>query len=240
MQKHKKIKCLFCLFVVSAMAFITVKAAAVQAPLVFTQTYLGENFLCAQNALKIAYAELDREVTFLTLPSKRALKYANEGKADGEMIRVHGVEKDYPNLVKIPVPICEVDSVMIANEKVNISTYEDIKKYRLGITIGFVDHENLVKQYNIKAVKVVKNEILIKMILRDRVDVIFLTKSDAEKLIKSSKKVNLKILAGLSRQLFLYHYLHKNHQTLIPKITEQLTLMQLNKQLNLSDIKSNQ
>jgi ABC-type amino acid transport substrate-binding protein len=204
------------------MCLFSFKSSAAQEQLVFSRTLLGETFTCAHDALTSAYKKINKNISFLTLPNKRGLRMANTGDIDGEMLRIEGLELEHPNLIRIPVPICAVESVLIANERVTASKFEDFRKYRFGITIGFVDQENLVSKYQLNATKVIKNSILIDMLTRDRVDVIFLTKLDAAHMIDKSKKIKLKVLKGFNRKMFLYHYLHKKHRDLLPLITQAL------------------
>lgn len=198
------------------------KSSAAPEQLVFSRTLLGETFTCAHDALTSAYKKINKNISFLTLPNKRGLRMANTGEIDGEMLRVEGLELTHPNLIKIPVPICALESILIANERVKAKKFEDLNKYRLGITIGYVDQENLVRKYQLNATKVIKNNILIDMLLRDRVDVIFLTKREAKQIIDNSPKIQLKILEGFNRKMFLYHYLHKQHKNLVPLVTQAL------------------
>lgn len=201
---------------------ISIKSFAAPNPLVLSRTLLGETFTCAHDALIQAYKNLDIEVNFLTLPNKRGLRMANSGEIDGEMLRVADTEIHHPNLIQVPVPICSIESILVANERVMATTYEDLKKYRFGITIGYVDQENLVEKYQLNATRVIKNNTLLEMLMRDRVDVIFLTKLESKYIISKSRNTKLKVLQGFEREMLLYHYLHKKHKALVPQITNAL------------------
>lgn len=147
---------------------------------------------------------------------------SNSGKIDGEMLRVEGAELDYPNLIQIPVPICSISSVLIGNKRVVAKQYKDLRKYRFGITIGYVYQENLIRKYQLNATKVLKNQTLLEMLVRDRVDVIFLPIQEAQEMILKSPNVKLKIIEGFNRNTLLYHYLHKKHLNLLPSVTQAL------------------
>ncbi|MBD1389751.1 transporter substrate-binding domain-containing protein [Neiella sp. HB171785] len=221
-----------------ALSASTIAAEKIAAPraLVLTQNSLGKNFICAQDALAKAYRQLGIAVEYKIFPSKRALTIANAGKADGEMLRVAGANLQYPNLIQIPVPICQLTSVVIANGNVSATSFEQMRNYRLGITLGFVDHEHVAQQYKLNVVRVTEHDVLIDMLLKDRVDAIFLTENEAQQLIKKEEGSHLTIVRSLDRDLFLYHYLHKKHQDLVPLITEQLTQLERLGQINRTDI----
>lgn len=194
-------------------------------PLVFSQTPLGENFSCAHNALTNAYKNLNYDINFLTLPSKRSLKEANSGNVDGEMLRAIGVEKRYPNLIHVPIVLCSVESVLLANKAVTINSLADLKNYRIGITTGYVDQENIARKYNLNVMRAAKDEILQIMLLRDRVDIIFSTEQKAHTLLQKyqdNEKYNIYKVKTLNRKIDLYHYIHKKHQAILPMLTEEL------------------
>lgn len=57
----------------------------------------------AEQVLKQAYLRLGLQLQVKKLPGERSLYGANNGETDGELYRKIGMERDYPNLVIIPV-----------------------------------------------------------------------------------------------------------------------------------------
>jgi len=49
-----------------------------------------------------AFSRIGYRVIIKSLPSERALINANKGIDDGEILRIDGIQKMYPNLVKMP------------------------------------------------------------------------------------------------------------------------------------------
>lgn len=214
----------------------TAEALDVKRPsLVFTQTTLGHKFRCAHEALTKAYRQLNYNVKFQTLPNKRALKEASNGNTDGEMLRVEGLDFQFPDLIRVPVALCAVESVVLAKANVKATTFDQLFHYQIGITSGFVDQERLAKQYSLNVTKVHQNEILVKALFKNRVDAIFLTIKEAQKIVNDNAG-KYKIIASLNRDVYLYHYLHNKHASLVPAITEQLQIMEQTKQINLKNI----
>jgi polar amino acid transport system substrate-binding protein len=61
----------------------------------------------ASEILKVAYRRLGIEVVFEAIPQARSLIMSNEGKIDGEVTRLAGLEAQYPNLMMVPVVLIE-------------------------------------------------------------------------------------------------------------------------------------
>ena len=57
----------------------------------------------AAEILRVAYQQLGVSISFKTFPAERALVTSNKGRADGELVRIKGINKKYPNLIRVPV-----------------------------------------------------------------------------------------------------------------------------------------
>ena len=49
-------------------------------------------------------------------PSERSLQSANLGQVDGEGLRVEGLDKQYPNLIRVPEPYLRIAFVAFARD----------------------------------------------------------------------------------------------------------------------------
>ncbi len=66
---------------------------------------------------KTAYQKLGITVEINAFPSKRGIYLANDGKLiDGELSRISGIEKDYPNLIKVAVSLAYIDKVVFSKK----------------------------------------------------------------------------------------------------------------------------
>lgn len=222
--------------IIFACLFISFQSKAFfDEPLIFVQTHLGHKFQCAHNTLKKAYKSLDIDISIKTFPAKRALKMANEGHADGEMLRVKGIEASFPNLVHIPVPLCSVKSILVVNDKVKAKNYDELRKYRFGTVAGFAYQEDTIKKHKLNAIRVNQNKKLIDLMLINRVDAIFLSKQASIELLNNPQKKAFKILNEFTQSVYFYHYLHKKHYEIIPLITNELKKMELNGEIDLEE-----
>lgn len=190
--------------------------------LVFSRTSAGSVYSCAEDSLKTAYKALGYSITFIELPNRRALADANSGKVDGEMARVEEIELNYPNLVRIPVPLCTMQAVLVTKKSIELNELSDLKKYKIGITAGFVMQEKLVASLELNSLAAITKSSLKKMIRQDRVDIGLLVKPDAEAFVKHPKNKNFVISPNFTFDIHLYHYVHKKHDSLITSITQQL------------------
>jgi len=194
--------------------------------LTFSQSKLGSKFICAQQVLTQAYQQLGITVSFLTLPGKRSLKYSNSGEVDGEMLRMEGIETDYPNLLRVPIALCSLNFTVVANVEMNATSFSDLKGIDIGITRGYVNEERIAAKFDLNVIKVVRNEDLVNMLLKDRVKAIFTTELEAEKMSRAHEGNKFYKQDALTQNLFLYHYLHNKNEELLPLITLELRRLQ--------------
>jgi len=85
--------------------------AAQTLPVMNVSTLVGDDpaATISEMVLREAYRRLGRTLVVHQLPGERSLVYANEGKMDGELYRKLGLDRDYPNLVIVPVPLLTFD-----------------------------------------------------------------------------------------------------------------------------------
>ncbi len=176
--------------------------------------------------LKEAYKRNGIEIALEKLPGKRALISSNSGKTDGELLRVKGIQKQFSNLVIVPVPVYHVKIVAITHQKkIQINGVQSLKQYKLGILRGMVATEKLTNGMNRHEVNSAKS--LFSILKRGRIDAAIYLRADAEFFISTSPELKgLKILEPPLLTTTNYHFLNKKHQTLVPKITATLEDME--------------
>ena len=70
----------------------------------------------AAEIIRQAYATLGITVVYKTYPAERALMMSNRGLSDGELVRVKGIEANYPNLIRIPVSHVTADQMAFGTD----------------------------------------------------------------------------------------------------------------------------
>jgi len=180
----------------------------------------------AREVLTEAYGRLGHTVKILELPAARSVFISNEGAGvDGELFRVSGIETKFPNLVPIPVTLSFSDWVVVSKSNtIKVEGWHSIKPYVVGTRLGVITTDK--GTLGMEPTKVNTNKQLLKMLLSDRVDLIVLSKNNALKHTKGIEHKTLHILQPPIHRVPVYHFIHKKHAALIPKITSILQAMQ--------------
>jgi polar amino acid transport system substrate-binding protein len=185
----------------------------------FTTTTNGPGF--AEELLREALRRIGHDLAVLSLPPERALVNANAGIEDGDMFRAPGLEKDYPNLVRVPQPLLENDFVAFTlRADVDVQRWADLARYSVAHITGYkILERQLAGSTNVTTVR--DNELLLALLANGRADVIL-----------NSRWVGLWFArrAGLSlRELEppllrvpMFTYLHRRHQALVSPLAEAL------------------
>lgn len=84
-----------------------------------------------------AYSRIGYTAAFDRLPARRALEWANDGVTDGDLARIAGTEKQFPNLIRISIPVFRITALAFAvNDTRAISEWHDLKGLNIGIVRG--------------------------------------------------------------------------------------------------------
>lgn len=170
--------------------------------------------------LQFIYAKLNIKAKIIPLPGSRASFESNKGTLSGEVLRIYSYGEQFPNLIRIEPEIQYIQpTVFSKNENILINGWDSLSKYRIGIIRGFLWMENGVK--NIQEVTRVNTiEQLASMVNLDRIDVFISDKLNGMLILKKMKldKKIKPLSPPVSEKIKLYHYIHKKHKDLIPKI----------------------
>jgi len=172
-----------------------------------------------------AYAELGYEAVIWKLPPERALIMANDGMVDGEAARVSVIEKDYPNLIRVPTPLYlnrvaaftkrsdfdpETGFGGMGNNPVCICNgYKFLEKATTGMD------RHTVASY----------ERMLALLQSDRVEFALAEYID---ILPTLGKVKLDGIRVLDKPLAvnpMYHYLNRKHADLVPAVDAVLRRM---------------
>mgnify|MGYP001942286155 CR=1 FL=1 len=179
---------------------------------------------CAAIILTKAYEEIGYKLNFNVIPAQRALTEANNGRLDGVMNRIKGLEKKHPNLVRIATPICTntYSLYMLKNNK--LSSTGELVDLALGIKKGNTPLEKVFGK--LKPYKTTSYQQLISMLITHRLDVIAMNEAAFANAIRSKKyPTSIEDIVPVDYPFpinYGYHYLHKKHLDLIPLIGKKL------------------
>lgn len=215
--------CLAVLFVplVSSASGKVVLGTGISPPLVATAYAPG--FI--ESLATEAFARLGVELEVIILPSERALVNSNKGIDDGNLLRIAGLEKFYPNLVRVPEKLMDTEFVGYSMKEIpEGSGWDRLKCCAVAYVKGWKIFEANVQ--GAQAVSAVGNPIqMFGLIKEGRVDVGLYEKWQG---ILLARKVGLKDYRVLeppfaTREQFMY--LHKKHAALVPELARVLREM---------------
>lgn len=214
----------FCLFFVCLLLAWTIPASA------GTKLSLGflddEPAVICAAVLEAAYAKLGIEVEAVSMPAQRSLVESNDGRLDGEMGRIATIQAQYPNLIRIDVPIFTFQGVAWAcNNTTYVDGWESLRGYHVGVRIG-VRFAEIGTQGYPNIYKARSDEDAFQLLMEGRLDFVVSSYLVGRKI---GKKLGIDCLRVSGKPLVvgsMYHYLNKKNAALIPKITRTLQTME--------------
>ncbi len=180
----------------------------------------------AELVLVEAYGRLNINVEFIKYPDARSVIEANNGRTDGEVVRLETVLSQYTNLKKIPVPLfyTELSAFVHEDYEYNISDWDSLGRYSLVAIRGF----NFVEQKLAgKLTRIVKTSFeAVKLIEDNRAEVAVLNLFLGKIAIAETKTKHVKAISPPLSRKPTYHLVHKKHEALRPKLTAVLKDME--------------
>ncbi|MCH8620239.1 transporter substrate-binding domain-containing protein [Undibacterium sp. TS12] len=182
----------------------------------------------AEKIMEIAYRKLGWSININYLPGERSLRSSNNGEMDGELYRRLGMDRDYPNLVIVPVPLLTYEIVIFTNgTNFVVNGWESLRPY----TIGFVKGIKIIEQNTVgmklESAPTVRQAFQ-KMLL-GRSDVVVSNRISGQAALDEMKQTNISVLTPPLATFPVFHYLNKKHAALVPALTEILQKMQREK-----------
>jgi polar amino acid transport system substrate-binding protein len=178
----------------------------------------------SEEILKEAYARIGIAVTTQEFPGERALRMSNSGAVDGEVNRIRGIAKIYPNLRIVPVAINLIDGMAFTkNPEIKIKTWDSLSPYIIGLRTGAKFAEFGTQGMNV--ISVTTNDQVFRMLDKRRVDVAISTRIEGVLTVKNLKLRNIRLLEPPLLTIELFHFLNKKHEALTPRITKALEEM---------------
>ncbi len=181
----------------------------------------GDGFL--DRVAREAFARAGRRVRLVDLPAERGLRNANEGIEDGDLTRIAGMEKTYPNLVMVPEKIIDWRFSAFTRDPALTTTagWKSLLSYSVGIIKGWkIAETNLAKARQI--VYVEDAEQLFRLLAKNRVDAVVYSREMGQLLLKQRRLQNVRLVEPPldTREMFIY--LNKKHTPLIPGLVRAL------------------
>ncbi len=177
----------------------------------FLDIVIGEAFRRAGLRFKI-----------VRLSAERGLKNANDGLEDGELARIGGMEKMYPNLVPVPGKVVDYHFVAFTRQaNLTKASWDSLEPLSVGHLRGWKIYERSLKP-GTRITVVDTPEQLFSILDKNRIDVALYERSLGLALIKAMGIKNIHVVEPALTELEMFIYLHKKHADKVPAIAAAL------------------
>ncbi|HXA46937.1 MAG TPA: transporter substrate-binding domain-containing protein [Burkholderiaceae bacterium] len=181
----------------------------------------------ATRILSDAYAKLGITLKVVVMPGERSLISANSGVTDGELYRKGDLMNLYPNLRLVPIPIMHYEIVAFCRCKpFTVDGWGSLKAYRIGYIRGIKIVEQNTVGMNTEPVGTLE-QAFGKLEL-GRSDIVLANRATGIALLRTQQWNDVIVLQPALATFPVYHYLSRNHEELVPKLTEVLRQMEKN------------
>ncbi len=167
------------------------------------------------------------EAVLSRLPAERALLMVNEGYSDADVPRVAGLEKKYPNLIRVPEAVINYEFTAFMRHPVETElTWQGLEQKQVGMIIGWKIYENNVPK-NSRISRVSKPQQLFKLLFGNRVDIILYERYAGMEIIARNNYTDLAACRPPLAVKPMYLYLHRRHAALVAPLAELLREMKV-------------
>lgn len=173
-----------------------------------------------------AFERMGYKLETVHLPAERALINADKGIDDGDLLRIGGLQKQYPNLIQVPGKIMDLNVMLFTKNKplFKIRGWESLAFHSISIITGWKVFEiNLGQQVNI--IKTDNVSQVFTMLKKNRSDFAGYERWSGLWYLKNTKNTDITLLEPPLMSTPLYTYLHKKHKKLVPKLAAEIKKM---------------
>jgi len=167
-----------------------------------------------------AYGELGAQVQIKAYPAARSIEMANEGLTDAEAWRGPGLDRDYPNLIRVPEPILTLEYRAYSLDKPFRGTnWASLRDHRVCVNLG----EKLIEERTRELPRELAHgvEAALKMLKAGRCDVV-LSNQFAWLTMDHYDLGTFCESSALLEVIPLYHYVNRRRAGLVPGLTAAL------------------
>jgi ABC-type amino acid transport substrate-binding protein len=217
-------KLIYILLFQIGVAFVLILPVHAQKRLVLVTPPNTVDTVISEVITRRAYKRIGIEVKINKLPGERALRTANSGAADGEVQRIDGLTKNYRNLIQVYPAINFIEGVAFSStKKFKIQGWQSLRPYRIGYIRGIKFAEKNTR--DIESVSVSDYSRMFKMLAKGRFAIAVSPRLNGLYQMTRLGIDNIFELHPAIMRFELFHYLHKKHKSLIPKISAVFSAM---------------
>ncbi len=178
----------------------------------------------AEHIVSEAYHRIGRRMVVHKLPGERTLIEANDGRMDGELYRKLGMEREYPNLIILPVPLLTYEIVIFTRgTDFVVHGWESLRPFTIGYVRGIkIVHENTE---GMKREAVGTMEQAMQKLTMGRTDLVVGNRHSGLAALEAMGVDDVRALAPALASFPVFHYVHKRHAALVPELLAALQSM---------------
>ncbi len=183
----------------------------------------------ADQVVAEAFKRIGYQLETVRLPAERALINADRGIDDGDLVRVAGLQKKYPNLIQVPESVMTIDMVLFSKNKPSfvVKSWQSIASHSLAIISGWkIMEKNFGKLGDkVEIIKTDNAEQSFTLLAKDRVDFIAYSNWSGLGYLKAHNITNITLLEPPLASPEFYVYLHKKHKKIVPLLANAIREM---------------
>lgn len=171
-----------------------------------------------------AFKRIGRKSQIVFTTTKRSLVVVNDGQLDGEINRIEGMEKNFPNLVRVPEPNMQMQFVAFAKRDIPIDDWESLRGLRIGMVSGWKILERHTRDFP-NVTHLLQIAALFQMLEIGRLDVVLYSKLTGYEQLQALGYNDIHHLSPPLCVKDMFLYLHKSHANLVEPLAEALREM---------------
>lgn len=172
--------------------------------------------------VKEALLRINIKLETVHLPAERGLRDANTGISDGEIVRVAGIQKDYPNLIQIPEKVMDMEFIAFSRKIDRLDGgWKGLSNYSVAFINGWKILEANVPR-DAEITKVQTHSQLFNLLDLGRADIAIYERWGGQRLIKIFHIDGAKALQPPLAVRSMHVYLHKKHRNIVPLLDNAL------------------
>ncbi len=178
------------------------------------------------------YRRMGIDVEIHWLPAKRAEIYAQQGKLDGEVMRIMAYGENKPSVVRVPTPYYTIQATAFVHKLSGIvlTSESDLKHYSIAKVRG-VKNTDLITQGHERVMEANDTESMMKLLTSRLADIAITNRVNGLIALAKLDAHNIIAYPLASQQEDVYHYLHRDHENLLVPLDNMIRVMIQNGQM---------
>lgn len=173
---------------------------------------------------KERFSRIGVKVEINLVASGKALKKANKGLYDGDIMRVGGASEKYTNLIQVPGKIYDFDFVAFTkNVKAPMTGWDSLTPFRVAVPKGWVETDNHVSENNTSSL--IRSPSPYKefmTLVNGETDLIIFERLMGYQMLKNLNLKDVHVIEPPLSSKDMFLYIHKKHKELVPRLVKAL------------------